>query len=313
MAKEFKKATKEQSFLRMALVGPSGAGKTFSALSIAQGLGKRIALVDSERKSASKYATEFDFDTVQLETDFSPKEYIEAIEAAVAGGYDVLIIDSLSHAWNDHGGILEMKDAIAAQNNMGSDFMAWRKVTPEHNKLVDTILRAPLHVIVTLRAKMEYLVDKDERGKTQIHRVGLKPIQRDGLEYEFDVVGDLDQSNTLTITKTRCRALFQASITQPNGDNPGKILTQWLTDGAPPVVSHEQLKELAAAAKAKGLSVGGLLDLINQTLGVQYTSPREVNVEEFSRVMKAVTKANAPATETGDDADAPPESDSEAS
>ncbi len=286
--KQFHKATKEQSFLRMALVGPSGSGKTYSSLRIAQGLGHKIALIDSERGSASKYAGDFNFDTVELDTSFSPAEYIEGIQAAVQGGYEVLIIDSLSHAWNDKGGILELHDAIAAQEKNVNDFTAWRQVTPEHNRLVDAILRAPLHVIVTMRVKTDYVTEKDERGKTVIRKVGLKPIQRDGLEYELDVVGDLDQNNTLVITKTRCKALFQATIHQPGEDNVAKVLKTWLSDGVSPPISDDQSKQLWSYAKNCGLSVGGLIDFVNQTLGTAYASPREITIEEFPKVVQAL-------------------------
>ncbi len=285
---DFHKATKTQSYLRMALVGPSGSGKTFSSLKIAQGLGTKIALIDSERKSASKYADVFDFDALELDTSFSVEEYIDGINKAIAGGYDVLIIDSLSHAWNDKGGILEVKDAIAAQIKSENDFSAWRKVNPLQNRLLDTMLRAPLHVIVTLRTKTEYLMDKDEKGKTTITKVGTKPVQREGLEYEFDVVGDLDQANTLTVSKTRCSALTRAIIPLPNGDNPGQILKQWLTAGAPALISADQGKELWGQAKAKGLSVTGLVTLINETLHTSYSNPRECSVVDLPRVQKAI-------------------------
>lgn len=295
--KQFHKATKAQSYLRMALVGPSGSGKTYSSLRIAQGLGTRIAVIDSERGSASKYASDFDFDTLELDTSFSPAEYIEAIQAAIHGGYEVLIIDSLSHAWNDKGGILEMHDAVAAQYKRENDFTAWRQVTPEHNKLVDAILRAPLHVLVTLRAKTEYVTEKNEQtGKTEIRKVGLKPIQRDGLEYEFDVVGDLDQFNTLTVAKTRCKALIRATITEP-GESLAKTLKDWLTDGAPPVISDAQGKELWELAKAHGFSVGGLIDFANQTLDTRYSSPREITVPEFTRLVAALQAREGPEAE----------------
>ena len=286
--KQFHQATKAQSFLRMALVGPSGSGKTYSSLRIAQGLGQKIALIDSERGSASKYAGDFRFDTLELDTSFSPAGYIEGIEAAVQGGYEVLIIDSLSHAWSDKGGILELHDAIAAQDKSANDFTAWRQVTPEHNRLVDTILRAPLHVIVTMRVKTAYVTEKDDRGKTVIRKVGLRPIQREGIEFELDVVGDLDQNNTLTITKTRCKALFQATIHQPGEDNVAKVLKTWLSDGVSPAISDEQSKQLWSHAKGCGLSVGGLLDFVNQTLGTSYASPREITLAEFPKVVQAL-------------------------
>jgi hypothetical protein len=228
----FKKATKATARLRLALVGPPGAGKTYTALTLAKHLGQRVALIDTERGSASKYADLFDFDALELESH-SPAAYVTAIHAAEAAGYDVLVIDSLSHAWNGRGGALEMVDAIAARSKSGNSFTAWREVTPHHNALLDAILGAKCHVIATLRSKVEYAVDRDERtGKLAPRKIGLAPVQRDGLEYEFDVVGELDQENTLAVTKTRCPALSGKALRKP-GKDLADVLSQWLGAGTP--------------------------------------------------------------------------------
>ena len=76
----------------------------------------------------------------------------------------------------------------------------WGKVgTPLQNRLMDAMLNAPLHIIATMRVKSEYVIEPDERGKSVPRRIGLKEVQREGVEYEFDLVGLLDLSNTLTI------------------------------------------------------------------------------------------------------------------
>jgi len=168
---------------------------------------------------------------VQELESFHPQRYIEAIREAQAAGYDVLIIDSLSHAWMGKDGALELVDKAAKRNPSGNSFAAWRDVTPLHNALVDTMVATRLHIIVTLRSKMEYVQEKDEKGKTVIRKVGLQPVQRDGLEYEFDVVGDLDQDNTLVVSKTRCSALLAAVISKP-GRELAATLAEWL-DGEP--------------------------------------------------------------------------------
>ena len=173
------------------------------------------------------------------------------------------------------GGVLEMHDAAAAQEKGGNSYTAWRVVTPEHNRLVDTILQAPLHLIATLRSKIEYVQEKDERGKTVIRKGGLQPIQREGLDFEFDVVGDLDQMNRLVVTKTRCRALAQAVIRQP-GEDMARTLKAWLTDGAPQppqTVSETQVKELWQIAQKQGLGVSDFLAFINHT----HQPPRGAN------------------------------------
>lgn len=232
MAIQFRKATKEQLKLRMALIGPAGSGKTYSALNIAQHLGKRIAVIDTEHGSASKYAGLFAFDVVELDS-FHPQNYIAGIQAAEQAGYDVLIIDSLSHAWMGKDGALELVDRAAKRSPSGNSFAAWRDVTPLHNQLIEAMLACQLHLIVTMRSKMEYVQDKDEKGRTQIRKVGLQPVQRDGLEYEFDVVADMDTSNTLIVGKTRCPNVAEAVVPKP-GKEIADTLLAWLTDGAPP-------------------------------------------------------------------------------
>ena len=226
----FVKATKQQARLRLALIGPAGSGKTYTALNIAQHLGAKVALVDTERGSASKYADLFSFDVMELES-FHPQRYIDAVHKAEQAGYDVLIIDSLSHAWAGKDGALELVDK-AAKRTQGNSFAAWREVTPIHNALVDTMIASRLHLIVTMRSKTEWVVERDERtGKTQPRKVGLAPVQRDGLEYEFDVVADMDIENNLIVSKTRCPALAGAVVAKP-GKALAETLRAWLTSGA---------------------------------------------------------------------------------
>jgi len=227
----FKKATKEQAKLRLALMGVAGSGKTYTALKIATEMGGRVAVVDTEHGSASKYADLFDFDVLELQS-FAPARYVEAIHAAEDAGYDVLIIDSLSHAWMGKDGALEMVDR-AAKRFQNNKYVGWGEVTPEQNKMIDAMVGSRLHLIVTMRSKMEHVQEKDERGKTVIRKVGMQPVQRDGLEYEFDVVGDLDQSNYLTITKTRCPSLSEM-VYHKAGKEVAAVLKAWLADGTAP-------------------------------------------------------------------------------
>lgn len=228
---QFRRATKEQARLRMALVGPAGSGKTYTALALARELGSPIALIDTERGSASKYSDAFAFDVVELAT-FEPETYVAAIRAAEQAGYAVLIVDSLSHAWAGKGGVLEFVDTVAKRQGGGGNFSAWREATPKHNLLVDTILGANMHVILTMRSKMEYVQEKDGQGRTTVRKVGLQPIQREGLEYEADVVADIDSEHNMIITKTRCPALTDRVFNRAGADV-GAILKGWLTDGAP--------------------------------------------------------------------------------
>jgi hypothetical protein len=219
----FKKAVKISAKLRMALAGPAGSGKTYTALLLAREIagGQPVAVIDTERGSASKYADLFDFDVLEMDT-FHPTKYVEAIRAAEAEGYAVIVIDSLTHAWNGKGGILEIVQ------RKGNSFQAWGEVKPIENALLEAITGSRVHIIATMRTKTEYVVEQTDKGKAAPRKVGTAPIQRDGLEYEFDVFGELDQENTLTIEKTRCPALTGAVIAKP-GSQLADTLRTWLT------------------------------------------------------------------------------------
>jgi hypothetical protein len=265
MGVSFQKAQAERLFLRMALIGPSGSGKTWTALTVAEGLcggpaacrAEDVAVIDSERRSALKYCRRdgqargpgaWDFLYAGLESH-DPRNYAEAIRGAAAAGAKVLVIDSLSHAWMGKDGALEQVDRIAKKSQSGNSFNAWRDVTPLHNQLVDAIMAAPLHVIFTLRAKMEYVVEKDERtGKNVPRKVGLAPVMRDGIEYEADIVGDMDQDNNLFITKSRCPGLHGQVIPKP-GQKLAEHLIKWLgsVPAVKPAAGGQTLPEAMAA------------------------------------------------------------------
>jgi hypothetical protein len=225
-----KKATKEQSRLRMAIHGPSGAGKTFSALKIATNLGQRICLVDTETGSASKYGDKFDFDVCEINGDYHPDRLVEFLAEAPKEGYDVIVIDSGSHFWNGSGGFLELVDAevkrAVGRGGKADSFNAWKVVDPVYKRLVHAIQTCKAHVIITLRAKTEY---SKENGKVQ--KLGLAPEMRDNFQYEMDVEGMLDNDHNLVIGKTRCDTLDGKVFKKP-GKDVAEILAAWLGSGA---------------------------------------------------------------------------------
>ena len=227
----FKKAERKESKLRLGLIGPSGSGKTYSALLIAQGLGGKIAMLDSERGSGSLYSDLIDYDIAEISPPFSPARYVQGINEAGQAGYDILIIDSLSHAWSGQGGILEEVDKRKASQK--NQFAAWRDVTPMHNAMVDAILASPLHVIVTMRSKTAWELQKDEQtGKTKPVKIGLAPVQRDGLEYEFSCVLELSvEKHVCTASKDRT-GLFDGKYFVP-GVETGQTLSAWLSGSKP--------------------------------------------------------------------------------
>jgi nucleoside-triphosphatase THEP1 len=259
---QFKKATKEQAKLRLALIGLAGSGKTYSALSIASHLvpGGRIAVIDTERGSASLYADRFAFDVLDLERH-GPENYCEAIAAAEEAGYDVVVIDSLSHAWAGRDGALEQVDRIAKREGKANNFTAWRDVTPKHNRLVDTMLSCRAHVIATLRSKMEYVLERDDKtGKNSVRKMGLAPIQREGLDFEFSIVGDMNLSHELIVSKSRCSAVEVGSIVEKPGEKFAKALRDWLSSGAAPAAA--QPAPAKPASDAVGDAVGDGLDQV---------------------------------------------------
>jgi hypothetical protein len=224
----FQKATKERIKLRMAVFGPSGAGKTYTSLRIAAGMGGKIAVIDTERGSASRYADRFDYDVLELpETDI--ETYIAGM--AAAHSYDVLIIDSLSHAWQ---ALLEEIDRLAKTKYRGNTWSAWSEGTPKQRSFVDALLCYPGHVIATMRSKTEWSIEKDSRSdKTKPVRVGLAPEQGKGIEYEFDVLMEMNVEHFGTVIKDRT-GKFQDRIIEKPGESFGKEIVAWLSEGAGP-------------------------------------------------------------------------------
>ena len=244
----FHKAERKKAKLRLSLCGPSGSGKTLSALYIAQGLGGKIAMIDTEHNSGELYANSVDYDVATLAPPFSPQRYIEIIKTAEQQGFSVLIIDSLSHAWTGQGGVLEMHDnACKAVHN---SFAAWREVTPQHNALVDAILGSSLHIITTMRTKTAYEIQKNDKGKTQVIKVGLAPVQRDGMEYEFTTVMDLSVDGHIATTSKDRTGLFDGQFFQPSVAT-GEKLQEWLETGVDTEKeSIEESKRLKKSVKS---------------------------------------------------------------
>ncbi|HPG59480.1 MAG TPA: ATP-binding protein [Candidatus Wallbacteria bacterium] len=209
----------------MGISGAAGSGKTYSALKIAAGIGGRIAVIDTERSSASLYSDRFDFDVLDMEPPYSPEKYIAAIELAEKSGYNVIVIDSLSHAWAGIGGILDLHDAIQKSSKSGNGYTAWREVTPLQNKLVDTITGSKAHVIASMRSKMEYVIENNGQ-RNNVRKVGLSPIQRDDVQYEFTVYFELSQEHVAVASKDRTD-LFDGKYFTPN-EQTGRLLIDWL-------------------------------------------------------------------------------------
>lgn len=226
----FRKAERKQAKIKMGMVGPSGSGKTLGALLVAGGLvngnWEKVGIVDTENGSADLYANATvgsqkvgAYQVLALDPPYEAGKYIAAIKLAETAGIEVLIIDSITHAWAGQGGFLDKQGALA--DKTGNSFAAWRKITPEYNLLVDTILQSKLHIIVTMRSKTEYSI---EAGK--VHKLGMAPVVREGFEYELSLVLDVGQNHQATVSKDRT-GLFDGKVFVPSTDT-GKTIKAWL-------------------------------------------------------------------------------------
>ena len=238
MSFQFSDAVKERMKLRLAITGVTGGGKTYSALAIAKAIAERentrFCVIDTEHDRAKLYADQFTIDGKPfahgtLAAPFSPDRYIEALHAVERAGFGVVVIDSLSHAWFGPGGVLEMVDEETERRQAKSKFTSgWRYVTPEHNKLIEAVLGSPIHLIATMRVKQEYAVNEQDRSVTKL---GMAPVQRDNVEYEFDIILDMHADNRAVVTKSRMMTLTGKTFLKPGADL-GRQIWDWLNSGA---------------------------------------------------------------------------------
>ena len=248
----FKKAERKQAKLKIAMTAPSGGGKTLSALLLARKMGKRIAVADTENGSASLYAgsadlgIDFEYDTLEITPPYTTQKYLDSIKSAQMAGYDVLIIDSASHLWAGDGGLLAKKESLDARG--GNSYTNWAGITKEHEAFKAAILSAEIHLIVTMRSKQEYVLESNDKGKMAPKKVGLAPIQRDGMEYEFTTVFDIAMNHEAAVSKDRT-GLFDGKLFKITGET-GQLFVDWLSSGKAidPIVTAK-IQEPVAEAK----------------------------------------------------------------
>jgi len=224
---EIKKAERKQAKMKLALQGPSGSGKTYSALLLAFGLcgsWEKIVVIDTENGSSNLYAQLGDFNVISLSAPYSPEKFVSAINLAEASNMSVIITDSISHEWEAQGGILDMHGSMT-----GNSFTNWSKLTPRHNSFVQSILNCSCHIIGTIRSKQDYVLT-EKNGKHVPEKVGLKGVTRDGMDYEFTAVLDLDIKHNATASKDRT-GLFMDKPQFIITDNTGRKIRSWCESG----------------------------------------------------------------------------------
>jgi len=224
---QLRKAQRKQTRMKLGIQGPSGSGKTYSSLLMAHGLiedWSKIAVIDTENHSSELYSHLGQYNVLPLKEPFSPERYIEAIETCENAGMEVIIIDSISHEWDGKGGILEVHSKMT-----GNSFTNWHKVTPRHNNFIQKILQSPSHIIATIRSKQDFVLS-EKNGKQVPEKVGLKGVQRDGVDYELTIVFEMDIKHNTVASKDRTN-LFADKPQFMISEETGKKIKQWCNKG----------------------------------------------------------------------------------
>ena len=248
---EIRKAARKQAKIKLALQGPSGSGKTMSALLLASGITdwSKIAVIDTEHHSADLYAHLGQYNVLPLSQPFTPERYGKAIESCEKAGMEVIIIDSISHEWEGKGGILDIHGSM-----VGNSFTNWAKVTPRHNEFVQKILQSDCHIIATIRSKQDYVLS-EKNGKMVPEKVGLKGVTREGLDYEFTLVFDVDIKHQAVASKDRT-GMFMDKPSLMISSKTGERIKRWCMSG---VSVKEVLQQIA-----KAQTVDDLRDILKQ-------------------------------------------------
>jgi hypothetical protein len=293
--KFFKKAVKAKSKLRLGIFGAAGSGKTMSALRIAKGLaGKngKIALIDTEAGSAAKYSDRYEFYIAVLD-NANIDNIIELLESA-ALEYHVIIIDSITHAWQE---LIAEVEKLARAKYSNNTFSAWSEGTPKQKRMIKAFLSSPAHIILTMRSKTEYDLQKDNNGKSRPVRVGLAPETGKGMEYEVDMLLQISTEHAAEVLKDRT-GKFQDQIIEKPDEKFGEQLAAWLNEGADvrtesADVALEQAKKTDAEEKRALMALPDDVKkffsenkMTTKTIKEDFGRPAEWNVEKMRELIE---------------------------
>lgn len=267
--KNVKKAVRENIWVKVALMAPSGGGKTYSSLRLATGMKNKLAemgekceilMLNTEAKRGYYYADEFEYSIIDVPSPHTPEKYVDLIKEIEKDDTNyILIMDSSSHEWEGTGGCLEIAQ------NLGGSFQAWGKVTPRHNKFIEAIADSEIHIIATMRGKDQYVMETNDQGKSTVKKLGVGSKQREGFEYEFTVTFLLDQKTNMAESQKDNTHIFENDGFSLLSESHGSRLIEWANSGDAeyvPIKRHE--KTLAEQIKE---SQGVIIDLAKELGG----------------------------------------------
>ena len=300
-------AKREQIYIKALLSGPSGSGKSYSALRVATGVAGRvgketkIGYIGTEGVRDKLYANEFDYDLISLE-DYSPDYYEAAIDAFLEAGYKVIIVDSMTHLWN---WVQEQVRKEVARGGDKVSFSAWGKYKKENHKIVEKILLAPAHVIVTGRGKDEYVMEVNSKGKTAPKKVGVGTQQDKDIEYEYMVTWQIDQDTHIANAAKDNTHLFEGKLNVLT-EKSGEALYDWANDGEPvksPVERAAEIKKVQEQITEKCKELGGsknaeMMEWYKKRFNGNHTAMKDLDtltqalleMENFKSIKKEDTK-----------------------
>jgi len=277
---QIRKSNRKQAKMKLAIAGPSGSGKTYSSLLLAFGLAENwndIAVLDTENGSSDLYSDLGDYNVIALQSPYSPETYIQAIDLAENNGIKVLVIDSLSHCW---------EYLLQEHSNMlGNSFQNWGKITPRQNALVQRILNSNMHIIATMRTKQDYVLNQ-KNGKFVPEKVGLKIIQRDGVDYEFTLVFDVNINHQATAAKDRT-GLYSDKSAFVISSKTGEEIKAWCESGSSLEIEPKAQDLSQRISESK--SIKELLEIYEA-----HPISRDVLKSEFAAKKRSLTTSNSP-------------------